>query len=576
LLARLSELGEDALLDALDTAVRARVIEEIAGTAGRHTFSHALIRDTLYDELSATRRAHLHCRVAVALEQAHASELEPGLAEIAHHFAAAGSRTDLGKAIEYSARAGDHAIAQHAYEQGAVHYRRALELAGAPASDRTPGQRCDLVIAQGEAERQAGDPAYRATLLSAAALAQEIGDPDRLARAALANSRGYASSAEGTDRDRVRVLQAALESYDDRDSPTRAGLLALLALELQTGHDWRRRDELGAEAMAMARRIGHPGTLARVLTQCSVARWRPQTVEEIQSDLREARQLADRLGDSALAGLAAYLGAHAAMETGDLEQADGFLTRLDAAAEQVGQPFLRWYGAVARAKRRVVSGPADDAERLAFVALELGRQTSQPDIMLWFLGQLLVARFLQGTMDGGEPFLPDLIGAQDPSLPVSPDVIPSASMPLLVAAGASLLLCEVGRLDAARAHYDPLMGELAELPHDYTALAIPAFAGVACRRLGDAAGAARLHALLEPHAHRLVNTGSSWFGAVAHHLGNLAAMMGRDDEAQARFDAAERVYEALDATPWLARLRRDRASAIAGPAAGRMVGRDHR
>ncbi len=559
LLERLSDLSEDELLDVLDAAVRARVIEEIPGTIGQHAFSHALIRDTLYDGLTATRRALLHRRVACALEQAHAGDLEPRLAELAHHYAQAGSSGDLAKAIELGARAGEHAIAQHAYEQAAVHLRRAGELADAPSSGQPRGRRCDLLIAQGEAERQAGDPGYRGTLLAAAALAQEIGDADRLARAALANNRGYASSADGVDRDRVLVLNAALEAYGDDDSPTRAALLALLALELLPDDDWRLRDELSRDALAMARRVGHPATLARVLTQCCVARWRPQTVREIQADLAEADELAQRLEDGALAGLAAYLGAHAAMENGDLQQADRLVARLAAIAQELRQPFLLWYEAVARSKRSVISGPPEEAERLAFVALELGRATSQPDIMLWFLGQLLVARFLQGTIDRGDPFLPELFSGPESSLPVSPDVIPSRSMRMLVKAAGSLLLCEVGQLEAARTHYDPLMAELNELPHDYSALALPAFASVACRRLGDGAGAARLHALLEPHAHRLVNTGSSWFGAVAHHLGNLAATLGRSDEAHARFDDAERAYRALDAKPWLARLRDDRA-----------------
>ena len=556
-LQRLSDLSEDELLDALDAAVRARVIEEVAGVGGQYAFAHALIRDTLYDGLTATRRALLHRRVACAIEQASAGRLEPRLAELAHHFAQAGSDDDLAKAIEYGARAGDYAISQLAYEQGAAHLRRAVELVATSASPDSQTRRCDLLIAQGEAERQAGDPAYRRTLLAAAALAQELGEPDRLARAALANSRGYSSSAEGVDRDRVAVLRAALDAREGTDSPTRAALLALLAVELVNDPNWRLRDELTDEALAMARRVGHPGTLARVLTQCCVARWRAQTASEIQADLQDAEQLADRLKEPQLAGLATYLGAHAAMENGDVVEADRLVTRVTAIAEQLGQPFMSWYAAVARAKRAAIGGPPDDAERLAFVALEHGRDTSQPDIMLWFLGQLLVARFLQGSLDRGDPFLPDLFTAGS-SLPVSADVIPSRSMPLLVGAAASLLLCEVGRLDAARTYYDPLMSELDELPHDYTALAIPAFASIACGHLDDADGAARLHALLEPHAHRLVNTGSSWFGAVSHHLGNLATTMGQIDTAEARFDAAAGVYEVLDAQPWLARLRSDR------------------
>lgn len=106
------------------------------------------------------------------------------------------------------------------------------------------------------------------------------------------------------------------------------------------------------------------------------------------------------------------------------------------------------------------------------------------------------------------------------------------------------------------------MNELVELPQDYTALAIPAFASVACTRLRDADGAARLHALLAHHSHRLVNTGASWFGAVAHHLANLAATLDRLDEAGARFFAAEQAYRSLGAKPWLARLRDDRAAAL--------------
>ena len=365
-LQRLSDLDEDELLDALDGAVRARVIEELPGAAGRHTFSHALIRDALYDGMTATRRALWHRRVGCAIEQAHVHQLEPRFAELAHHFAQAGSDDDLAKAVRYGSLAGDHAVARLDYDQSALHYRRAVEIVDVLGPERLVGRRCDLLIAQGAAERQAGDPAYRQTLLAAAGIAREVGDPDRLARAALANTRGYASSADGVDGQRVAVLRAALDAYPVADSPTRASLLALLALELLTDLDWRLRDDLSDEALAMARRVGDPATLARVLTQCGVARWRAQTVGDIQADLREAEQLADRLEDRQLAALAAYLGAHAAMENGDLQESDRLVKRVGDTADQLGQPVLRWYAAVARAKRSAIVGPARDAERFAF------------------------------------------------------------------------------------------------------------------------------------------------------------------------------------------------------------------
>ena len=568
-LERLAILPEDELVDALEAAVRASVIEEVAGPACRYTFSHALIRDTVYGKLTATRRAILHRRAGSAIEDAHATDLEPHLAGLAHHYAQAGLSGDLDKTIEYGRRAGEHAIAQLAYERAVAHFRRTIELIDAMDPGRRQGPRCDLVIAQGEAERRAGDPAYRRTLLAAARLAQDLDDPERLARAALANNRGISSSGQGMDRERVTVLRAALEAYDRGDSPTRAALLALLAVEVSTDHDLRLHDALGDEAVAMARRIGDPHALALALMQSRVSQWSPtQTLAERRAKLREAAELTEQLNDPLLAGHIAFLAAHAAMNVGDLEDSDRQVARLSAVAEQLAQPVLRWYDGVARAKRCVISGPADEAERLAYAALDIGRQTGQPDSAMWFLGQVIAARFLQGTLDRADPHLPDLIPIPGTSLPTSPEITPSTSMPLLVGAAMSLILSEVGRLDDARRHFEVVMSTgLDDLPPNYLALVIPVYASVACARLGDTRHAQRLHEILEPERDRLVTTGAAWFGATTHYLGLLAATLGRLDEADERFDAAERTYASLQAEPWLARLRNDRIAAhLSAPA----------
>ena len=267
-LERLSGLAEDELLDVLDAAVHARVIDEVAGHAGRYTFSHVLIRDTLYGALSAARLAVMHRRAGAALEAVHRADLEPHLADLARHFARAGSSDDLDKAIEYGSRAGEHASSRLAYERAAAHFRQAVALIDeAGRGGLSAPQRCDLVIAQGEAERRAGDPAHRRTLLDGASLAQELRDPDRLARAALANNRGLHSSGYGVDRERVATLEAALDAYDPADSPTRAALLATLALELAMAPDTRRRETLHEDAIAMARRVGDRRTLGLVLAR---------------------------------------------------------------------------------------------------------------------------------------------------------------------------------------------------------------------------------------------------------------------------------------------------------------------
>jgi hypothetical protein len=370
------------------------------------------------------------------------------------------------------------------------------------------------------------------------------------------------SSGGGIDRERVSVLRAALDMYDTADSPTRAALLSLLALELVT--DLYVRDKLRDEALAMARRVGDPWTLALVLTQRCGPQWTPtHMLAERQAEIREAGELADRVNDPLLAGHVAYSGAHDAMNIGDLEECDRLLARLTAIAEQLAQPFLRWFDALARAKRCAISGPPEEAERLAYAARDIGLRAGQPDCTQWLVGQLLAARFVGGSLDRGDPHLPDLL-APGEAPPTSPEITPNPAMRVLFGAGMSVVLCEVGRLADARRHFELLMSSgLDDLPPDYMSLLIPVYASVACVRLGDARMARRLYEILEPYSERLVTTGASWFGATTHYLGLLAAFLGRHDEAEARFAAAERTYASLDAKPWLKRLRSDRDTALA-------------
>jgi DNA-binding SARP family transcriptional activator len=569
MLERLGGLGPDELVDALERAVRAQFIEESAGRVGRYAFSHALIRDALYRTLTTTRRALLHRRVAAAIEQAHAADLEPHLAELAHHFGHGGSRGDLDKAIEYAARAAERAVGLLAYEQAVGHHRHAIELL-VPTLD-APERRvqlCDMTIARGEAERKAGDPAYRRTLLQGARMAQDLGDVERLARAALANDRGFQSSSQGVDHERVAVLQAALSALDEGDGATRAGLLGQLAVEFISDADWRRRARLSDEALAMARRVGDRATLARVLTQRSLAQTNPRTLAARNDDLFEAWQLADRVGERQLAAHAAYFGSHAALAAGDLERADRLLESLETLVEQLGQPIVAWYGAIARGKRCVLGSDPQEAERLAFGAYEIGERAAQPDALVWFLGQIFAARFLQGTLDAGEPHLPTLFAEPGSAPDVGPEFTPSRSIPLLFGAGMSALFCEVGRVEDGRVHFELLMDELADPPNDYATLPILAYAAVACAHLRDARRAEQLYALLEPYGEQFVDTSASWFGAVVHQLALLSATMGRHDDADAHFAAAERAYERLAAHAWLARCRLDWAVALLARAGG--------
>src|SRR5581483_10199530 len=128
-------IDDGSLAVALDEAEIASVVSAIPGAPGRYRFVHALMRETLYDELTSMRRLRLHRHVGRALAQRHADELDPHLAELAHHFAQAATLypEDAAQAAWYAARAAERAGRLLAYEEAARHYElalRALELEG--------------------------------------------------------------------------------------------------------------------------------------------------------------------------------------------------------------------------------------------------------------------------------------------------------------------------------------------------------------------------------------------------------------------------------------------------------------
>ena len=108
LLEAVVDVSEDDLLDLLDAAVAAGILVEVASTPGRYSFVHALVRTTLEQELSATRRARLHRRIAEAIEARHGDRLDPWLVELVRHYTAAGPE-EVERAVAYAVRAAEQA-----------------------------------------------------------------------------------------------------------------------------------------------------------------------------------------------------------------------------------------------------------------------------------------------------------------------------------------------------------------------------------------------------------------------------------------------------------------------------------
>ena len=124
----IGDLSEDRLLEVLEEALGARVIEEIPQAVSVYQFTHALIQETLADELSTTRRVRLHAQVAEVLEELYSGKEEAHAAELAFHFGEAQTVLGAGKLVRFSLLAGQQALGAYAYEDALVYFQRSLAL----------------------------------------------------------------------------------------------------------------------------------------------------------------------------------------------------------------------------------------------------------------------------------------------------------------------------------------------------------------------------------------------------------------------------------------------------------------
>jgi predicted ATPase len=149
----LGRTGE-RLLARLDEAVAARLLIVVPQGVGRYVFSHALIRETLYQMLSTTQRVRLHRQVGEVLEHLYGAHLEPHLAELAYHFFLAAPGGEVDKAITYAVQAGgERATTLLAYEEAVGHYERALQVLELKGPDEV--HRGELLLALGDAQQLA-------------------------------------------------------------------------------------------------------------------------------------------------------------------------------------------------------------------------------------------------------------------------------------------------------------------------------------------------------------------------------------------------------------------------------------
>ena len=536
------EISEEALLAALDEALVARIIEA-QPAPDQCQFSHALIRETLYEEMMPLRRARLHLQIGELLEARHRDEIEACLPQLAYQFGAALPEGSPARALDYLRRAADSAAALLAYEEAVRLYKRALDMQQRHFPD-THESRCALLLGLGAAQDSAGaSAASRETFLEAAAAARALGSAKALVQAAIGfEAAGWRLGHPGKEA-AVLLNEALAAPREPGDGRLRAELLASLCRAYACADCPAEAARAHRDAVALARQLDDPSALFRALVSFHATRFfGADQLDERLAAAREALALAERHRQEARAITELY-GWHFAdlVEKGDFEAARAVADAHLRVAQVARQPFFQAAALSSETLLAIHEGRFADAETLAQETLKVGSRFSPANAAGAYGMQMFSIRREQGRLAEVLPVLPHFVETQAESAIWRP--------------GLAVLYTELDLREEALAEFERLAtDDFAAFPLSGLWPTSMAFMAEVCAYLEDAARAATLYRLLLPYAGRKIATGNNapCFGAADRLLGMLAATRGEWDDARRHFEAALAMNLRTGGRPWLA------------------------
>lgn len=534
----------DEILDGLDEATISGLLVEVSGRPDHYSFSHALVRECLYEELSTARRVRLHRTVASTIERLHGED-PAYLTEIAHHLFESAGAGDPQEAVRYFMMAADHADAKLAYEESIAHLERALE--SFDLIDRPELRaRCRVLLRLAEQHWRVGEfDRSRQRYEEAARIASSEDLAEELARAAIGLG-GWSTAYDAAlvDETWIAWLEAALDALDEGDGSLRAIAMARLseALLYQVPDRLERRTALARDAIAMARRLDDPQTLATVLFRAQSGLSTPGAEEQRLAMIDEARGYALEIGDLSLVTDADSAASCLLLELGRFEEASRTFALWFEEAEQSRQSYLQWVAMTDRSLLAFVRGDFGEAARRARDAVEIGEAAQNPNAIQSYAVQMLLWHWEADRMaeiaSVGRAFAADY-----PSIP-----------------GYRAVLVMTGIVDPieGREIFDALAADdFSSIPRNTSWLITMVVLAEASAMLEDAPYAAQLYDQLLPYADLWPTAVKNvvTFGCVHRLLGLLAARLGRWDDAERHFAAAMRAN--APSPPWVAHTLHD-------------------
>lgn len=527
------------VLAALEDAEQAGLIITHPVDDEAYVFGHAVVRDALYERISAPRRRRRHGAAADVILASGDTRVAERAAEVLRHLElstaslAASDRSP--ELIADLARAAAVNAMVRLDLADAVRHRATVVEALRRRSDETEDQLSELVEALlllGAAETSAGRNHGRATFVEAASVARSIERWDLFSQAASRYGGPLKENQANLDvSEPASLIQEALE-HEPAAAAMRARLLTALAIWQREHVPYVERRRLTDEALEIARSLDDTRTLATVVAEVHRALHGPIATYEALAASDELEHLAAEMGDDMVAFQSLNLRLHVEFELARLDDATATAARLDQLAKRIGtiegtRISLLWRATMASAR-----GDTGTHRQL--------------------LGEL--AQLIAGYPPGARAIM---LGASTLTLPWLQgkssklyELTARTGNPLTMA----FLAADSGDGEAAVRHMNEHSGpkHLVDAQnymffHDVFAMTRTA------RQVGDQALAAELYDLFAPYSGRNARMGVvAFLGAVDHHLGSLAAILGRTEVATEHYSAALQQHRTAEARPWVA------------------------
>ena len=531
---------------ALAAAEAGGLLTRQPGHPGSWRFSHALVRDGIYASLGEEQRTVLHARAAAALEPLARQAPERGGEVAAHLLRAAPDRAALRRAADWAAAAAAAATSALAFED-AAHYL-ATALAAAEAAGTGGTERAELLIALATAEYRAG---LFAASLRHAVTAADAAEPGRrfdlVAEAALV--------VRGVGHPPVAATLIGLcdRALAEPRAPRarQARLLAQRACAFAELRDLRAADADSVAAMAAAAGTEDPATELEAIRARVAALPAPQHCAERLRLGARAIELAAAARQPLAAVLAHTWRIDAAYQLLDLQTVDAEIGHVARLAESTRLPLARWHLLRQQASRAALAGQlttardrSRQADRLSVRLQDPSGQVSSCLFAIWLA-------VIRGDATEVPADLSDRMQAVPP-------------LPVIRAAHAMALLA-TGRTEEARAVYETLRHLPAAGNKDLETLRALVHMIVLIVAFGDRETAHAAYGLLAPQVGDIgaTGTGSVFVGGSLHRqLGQLAALLGRTEQALGHYAQAMTINTRIGARPFVTLTRLDWAGTL--------------